>query len=67
MEFVESILKNGDPDAMGALKAEMTELVAYPNLFQPDDKTIMICERWDRFCQRLYHAYQDQALKEVEG
>jgi hypothetical protein len=27
----------------------------------------MICERWDLFCQRLYHVYQDQALKEVEG
>jgi hypothetical protein len=66
-EFVENILKNGDSDAISALKAEIAELVAYPNLFEPDEKTIMICERWDRFCQRLYHAYQDQALKEVEG
>jgi alkylation response protein AidB-like acyl-CoA dehydrogenase len=66
-EFVENILKNADFDIIAELKAEITELVAYPNLFQPDDKTMMICERWDFFCQRLYHAYQNQALKEVEG
>jgi hypothetical protein len=66
-EFVENILENADSDIIAGLKAEITELVAYPNLFQPDDKTMMICERWDLFCQRLYHAYQDQALKEVGG
>jgi alkylation response protein AidB-like acyl-CoA dehydrogenase len=66
-EFVENILKNGDPGVIDGLKAEIAELVAYPNLFQADDQTLVICERWDDFCQRLYHAYQDQALKEVEG
>jgi hypothetical protein len=66
-EFVENILKNGNPGVIDGLKAEIAELVAYPNLFQPDDQTLVICERWDDFCQRLYHAYQDQALKEVEG
>ncbi len=66
-EFVENILKNGNPGVIDGLKAEIAELVAYPNLFQADDQTLVICERWDDFCQRLYHAYQDQALKEVEG
>jgi alkylation response protein AidB-like acyl-CoA dehydrogenase len=66
-EFVENILKDGDPNVINGLAAEITELVAYPDLFQPDDKTIEICKRWDDFCQRLYHAYQDQALREVEG
>jgi alkylation response protein AidB-like acyl-CoA dehydrogenase len=67
LEFVENILKKADKDVIEGLKAEIAELVAYPNLFQPDEKTMIICERWDRFCQRLCHAYQDQALKEVEG
>jgi alkylation response protein AidB-like acyl-CoA dehydrogenase len=66
-EFVDNILKDADFGVIGGLKAEITELVSYPSLFQQDDKTFMICERWDRFCQHLYHAYQDQALKEVEG
>ena len=66
-EFVENIMKEGDSNVINKLAAEITELVAYPDLFQPDDKTIDICKRWDDFCQRLYHAYQDQALKEVEG
>lgn len=66
-EFVENILKGGNLNVINGLASEMTELVAYPNLFQQDDKTIDICKRWDDFCQRLYHTYQDQALKEVEG
>ncbi len=66
-EFVENILKEADFDVIEGLKTEITELVSYPSLLQPDDTTMMICERWDIFCQRLYHAYQDQALKEVEG
>jgi hypothetical protein len=66
-DFVENILKGGDPHIIKGLAAEITELVAHPSLFQPDDKTIEICRRWDDYCHRLYHAYQDQALKEVEG
>ena len=66
-DFVENILKGGDPHIVKGLAAEITELVAHPSLFQPDDKTIEICRRWDDYCHRLYHAYQDQALKEVEG
>ena len=45
----------------------MDELVAYPNLLELNDRTIAVCAQWDDFCHRLYHAYQDRALAEVEG
>jgi hypothetical protein len=44
----------------------MEELLAHPDLFGQDEKTIQVCGRWDAFCHRLSHAYQDQALAEVE-
>ena len=65
-EFVERILKGADSAVIKALSQEMTELIAYPSLLQPDEKTIEICEQWDRFCQNLYHAYQATAVQEVE-
>lgn len=66
-EFIENVLHHADAGVIAGLQAEIAELIAYPSLFEPGDQTIRICERWDAFCQRLYHAYQDQALTEVEG
>lgn len=65
-EFVQRILKGTDPAEIEVLSQEMTELVSYPNLLQMDDRTIEVCEQWDRFCQDLYHAYQATAVQEVE-
>ena len=65
-EFVENILKGGDPEMIARLAAEMAELVAWPNLLQPDQETINISMRWDKFCHQLTHAYQDIALAEVK-
>jgi hypothetical protein len=30
-----------------------------------DQRTLEICRRWDDFCARLFHAYQDLALAEA--
>jgi len=65
-EFVENILTGADNEQVNALCKEITELVSHPNLFQMDEKTLEICERWDRFCHELFHAYQDLAYQEVE-
>lgn len=48
------------------LSAELTELVAHPDLFHMDEKTMDVCRRLDAFAQNVYHAYQDLALQEVE-
>ena len=65
-EFVERILQGADPGEIKVLSQEMTELLSHPNLLQMDEKTIEVCERWDKFCQDLYHAYQALAVQEVE-
>lgn len=64
-EFVRNILSGLDETIISELSAEITEMVAYTNLFQLDEKTMNICRRWDVFCHKLFHAYQDLALREV--
>ncbi|HPA76745.1 MAG TPA: acyl-CoA dehydrogenase family protein [Deltaproteobacteria bacterium] len=64
-DFVMDILAEADGKVAGDLGAEMRELVAWPSLFTMDDATMDVCSRWDAFCHRLYHAYQDCALREV--
>lgn len=65
-EFVRHILSGLNESTIKELADEITELVAYPNLFQMDEKSLDICRRWDAFCHKFFHAYQDLALSEVE-
>jgi alkylation response protein AidB-like acyl-CoA dehydrogenase len=64
--FVADILKGADAGTISELGKEMSELVAYPDLLKMDDRTIAVCGQWDDFCHRLFHAYQDQSLAEIE-
>jgi hypothetical protein len=65
-EFVGQILAGADEALKASLSSEMEELLAHPHLFGMDDATIDVCGRWNSFCHRLFHAYQDCALREVE-
>ncbi len=66
-EFVEHILAGIDKSQVDSFAAEMTDLVENYNLFDMNDATIAACDRWDNLCHRLFHAYQDLALQEVEA
>ena len=65
--FVIDLLAGSDAAAATALSTEISELLRHPDLVTPDEKTRDICRRWDSFCHRLFHAYQNLALAEVEG
>jgi alkylation response protein AidB-like acyl-CoA dehydrogenase len=64
-EFVKDILAGSDEAVIIEMGSEMENIVAHPNLFGMDQETFDVCSRWDSFCHRLYHAYQDNALREV--
>jgi len=65
-EFISDILSDADAATVRKFAAEAVTLLSHPNLFQPDEKTLEVCRAWDDFCHRLFHAYQDMALGEVE-
>ena len=64
-EFVQHILSGGDASVIRTLAEEIEKLVAHPSLLEPDAETRKICERWDSFCHRFFHTYQDVAHAEV--
>jgi alkylation response protein AidB-like acyl-CoA dehydrogenase len=64
-QFAANLLSGLDAASVRQFAEEMEELVAYPSLFHTDEKTIEVCDRWDRFCHRFFHAYQDLARSEV--
>ncbi len=66
-EFVADLLEGSDPLLVRELSEEIEELLSVPHLFQMDRRTMDICLRWDDFCSRLFHAYQDLALAEAEA
>ncbi len=66
-EFVADVLAGADPGVIEEYCKEIEELLAIPHLFEMNEKTLEICESWDDFCARLFHAYQDLALAEAEA
>ncbi len=66
-EFVTHVLAGADNAIVKPLRREIKDLVGYPSLNTKNAETIEICQRWDSFCQRLFHAYQDLALAQVEA
>ncbi len=65
-EYVASVLRGADTALVRRYADEMAELASHPHLFGDDERTMEICERWDRFCTDFFHSYQDLALAEVE-
>ncbi len=66
-DFVASVLKGSDPALVRGYSGEIKELLAVPHLFEMNEKTLEICERFDDFCARFFHSYQDLALAESES
>lgn len=65
-EFVADILAGADSALIKQFAGELEEIVAHPNLFVMDEKTVKICAQWDDLSSRLFHAYQDMALAEIK-
>ncbi len=60
-EFVRSVLAGAPADLVQDFAAEIVELLAHPSLLTLNPETVAMCRRWDAFCHRLFHAYQDAA------
>jgi alkylation response protein AidB-like acyl-CoA dehydrogenase len=66
-DFVAGVLEGADPDMVRGYSDELNELLSIPHLFEMNERTLEICERFDDFCARFFHAYQDLALARVES
>jgi putative acyl-CoA dehydrogenase len=64
-DLVVNLLAGADLSVVSPMAGEMAELMAFENPAGSDDGSLAFWKRWDDFCHRLFHAYQDQALAEV--
>lgn len=65
--FARGLLAGAPKDVVDPIAEELEALVAHPSLTTNDAATVAVCRRWDRACRELLHAYQDQALAEIEN
>ncbi|MFH1034797.1 MAG: acyl-CoA dehydrogenase family protein [Pseudomonadota bacterium] len=65
-EFVANVLAGAPEGLVKEFQDEIGRIFEHPNLLEMSPETMAVCRRWDDFCHRLFHAYQDLALGMVE-
>ncbi|MHA1805854.1 MAG: acyl-CoA dehydrogenase family protein [Promethearchaeota archaeon] len=64
-DFCRDLLEGASPDVIEPLAAEFSRIMAHDSLLRNDEETLEICRAWERLSSDLFHAYQDQALAEL--
>ncbi len=64
-EFVRDVLIAADSDIIEPLAAKFLGIMSHDSLLKNDAKTLTICRDWENLSIELFHAYQDQALAEL--
>ncbi|MFW9940525.1 MAG: acyl-CoA dehydrogenase family protein [Candidatus Thorarchaeota archaeon] len=64
-EFCKDLLKGADSDLIEKYVSEFTRIMTHESLLRNDDETLKICRDWEEFSNRLFIAYQEQALREL--
>jgi alkylation response protein AidB-like acyl-CoA dehydrogenase len=65
-DFCRDLLAGANTDIIEEYSAEFNRIMSHDTLLRNDEKTLAICKDWEVFSTRLFNAYQDQSLKEVE-
>lgn len=63
-EFVAGALEGTTRDMVEEFSAKLTDLLAKP-AFGMDEEALRAAGEWEEFCDKLFRAYQEQALAEV--
>ncbi len=66
-EFIACLLKGSNAFLIKQISRDMIELITTADFSHVNEDSIEQCQRWDECCQRMFHAYQDNALAEVNA
>ncbi|MFX1530481.1 MAG: acyl-CoA dehydrogenase family protein [Promethearchaeota archaeon] len=64
-EFCKDLLKGADSDLIEKYVSEFTRIMTHESLLRNDEETLTICRDWEEFSNKLFIAYQEQALREL--
>jgi alkylation response protein AidB-like acyl-CoA dehydrogenase len=65
-DFVKDLLNGMDNELIEDYANKFEEIVSFESLLRNDDVTKKICRDWEDFSNKLFIAYQEQALKEID-
>ncbi|MFW9897974.1 MAG: acyl-CoA dehydrogenase family protein [Candidatus Thorarchaeota archaeon] len=64
-EFIRDLLAGADSDIIEQYAAEFLRIMSHESLLRNDTETLNICRDWEKLSNKLFHAYQEQALSEL--
>ncbi|MFX1355702.1 MAG: acyl-CoA dehydrogenase family protein [Promethearchaeota archaeon] len=64
-DFIRDLLKGAGLDLIEEYAAEFNRIMSYDSLLKNDEETLKICRDWEEFSEKLFIAYQEQALIEL--
>ncbi len=64
-QFCRDILEGADESVIEPLAADFQRIIDHPHLVSNDAETRSICRDWEHVSSDMVHAYQDQALVEL--
>lgn len=64
-EFVNESLTGSDKEEIEHYTQLINEIIAHPNLYNLDEKTICIAKRWDKLSDDFMMAFQELARQQV--
>ncbi|MHA1913328.1 MAG: acyl-CoA dehydrogenase family protein [Promethearchaeota archaeon] len=64
-EFVRDLLSGARHDLIEEYASTFTRIVNHDSLLRNDEDTLKICRKWESFSNKLFIAYQEQALAEL--
>ena len=64
--FIRDLLKGADEDIIKAFASEFHRIMSYESLLRNDEQTLAICRDWEELSEKVFVAYQEQALAELD-
>jgi len=64
-EFVANILQGVSDDIVRDFAGSLKAFLEQPPFVERDEASMQRAEAWETFCDDLFHAYQEQAVKEI--
>ena len=65
-EFVQDLLEGANNDKIKEYVLEFKRIMDTESLLKNDSETLIICREWESFSNKLFIAYQEQALAELD-
>jgi hypothetical protein len=66
-EFVHDLLEGANNDKIKEYAFKFKEIIDAKSLLKNDSETLTICNEWQKFSNKLFIAYQEQALDELNA